>query len=267
MVKPTGDAADAAEPWARAAIAGCLDRPTPPSSLPMTSLDDTARALWNTTRPPLAILGAVGCARAASVGLSREDRAPFDALSAALLAWWPEKKRSARDICALEFGACLDRAQAVDHLELPLVAAYQEMGALMWIQPGNLRAYEIGSQSVPGEASFVELVRRAAKHTHTELGVFRGRFERLAAAAKTEPWAALVESATRMGFDRPTRPWSKLPEPLLELARLSDLGAVPSWSEVGGRQALVMQLGATRRTVALDDAQRAMLLEASPWLA
>ena len=70
-----------------------------------------------------------------------------------------------------------------------------------------------------------------------------------------------------MGFSRSVPKLRELPEPLQGLARLSDLGATVSWSMMGARHALRLELGTTKRVGVLDDAQRATLCAALPWLA
>lgn len=235
----------------------------------MTSLDETTRALYLTTKPPLGLLGAVCCGRAATADLSPEDRAPFEALGATLVSWWPEKKRTLRDISEKELGACLDhygRAPRAEPLQLALDAAYHQMAAAMVLQPSNLRLFELGREDAVGDESFAKLVRAVAKRTHTDLELWKARMEHLLAGI-SDPWPTLVERASRMGLARPMQQASKLPKPLRELARLSDLGGSASWSPMGTKHALLLQLGTTKRTAVLDDEQRATLVAALPWLA
>jgi hypothetical protein len=235
----------------------------------MTSLDETAHTLWNTPRPPLGLLGAVCCGRAAAADLSEQDRAPFETLATTLLGWWPVKRRSLREICEKEFAACMDhygRAERAQPLQLALEAAQHQMAAAMLLSPGTMRFHDLGVQDVLDENTFTKLVRALAKKTHTDLELWKGRLEYLLAPS-SDTWPMLVERAGRMGLTRPMPQASKLPKPLRELARLSDLGAVASWSQVGPRHALLLQLGTTKRTAMLDDEQRAMLIAALPWLA
>lgn len=55
------------------------------------SIDDTGRSVWETKRPPLAILMAGRATAMLSSRLAANLRTPFDALSQALEEWWPEK--------------------------------------------------------------------------------------------------------------------------------------------------------------------------------
>jgi hypothetical protein len=236
----------------------------------MASLDETTRTLWSTLTPPLGLLAAVGCTTAASADLAPEDRAPYDALSAAVLAWWPEKKRVPREIASTELGACIEHdGRAATRSPLALSAAFHQMTALMLLVPGSARFDALGSDDTPDADSFVKLVRQIAKHTHTDLELWKNRFEHLLSFHETtarSAWPTIVQSASRIGFDRPMRRASKLPKPLVDLARLSDLGATSSWSAMGSKHALVLQLGSSKRTAMLDDAQRTALVDALPWL-
>lgn len=230
----------------------------------MPSIDVSSRALWTTRQPPLGLLVAASCTRAACVGLSAEERAPFEALATALLGWWPARKRSPEELYQAEFTACLSaRETGRAELRLAMDAARLSMAALLKLDPRSLPAdgfYQLG------EDDFVALVRRIAKAGHTDLELWKARFEHLL-EAKDEPWAELTARATRMGFARDTPKLRELPEPLQGLARLADLGAKSSWSMMGTRHALRLELGTTKRVGVLDDAQRATLCAALPWLA
>jgi hypothetical protein len=234
----------------------------------MTSLDDTLRTLWNTPRPPLGLLAAVCCGRVANADLTPEERAPFEALGSALLAWWPVKKRPLREVVMDELGRCHDlygNAESTARLQLALDAVHHQVAAAMLLQPGSVRLHDLGVQDALDETSFIKLVRGLAKHTRTDLELWKGRMEHLVAGA-AEPWPAQVDRAARMRLDRPMHAASQLPKPLRELARLADLGATASWSMMGPRHALLLQLGTTKRTAMLDDEARAALLAALPWL-
>lgn len=240
----------------------------------MPSLDDTTRALWLTPRPPLALLFTAGCSRAATAGLSEAQRAPFAALSTAILSWWPDKKRDAREIFGVELTACLDLYGAAEDakvLDPALEAAYHQMFALRQLAPGAFSLHEIGAQDGYDAESLIKLVRKLAKLGQTDLDTWKGRLEHLLSfldlSGKDAEWPQLVLAASRIGFDRPMQSVKKLPKPLQELAKLADLGAVTSWSTMGPKHALLLQLGKFKRTAVLDDTQRTELLEALPWLA
>lgn len=229
----------------------------------MASIDVSARALWATRQPALGLLAAVSCARAACTGLSPEERAPFDALSEALLSWWPARKREPGELHATEFAACLAARDArPERLALAMEAAYLEMAALLRLTPRGLPAdgvYDLG------EDDFVAFVRKVAKASRTDLELWKTRFEALLEASAT-PWPELVARAGRMGFGRDLGGVRTLPEPLAGLARFALLGAVASWSPMGAKHALRLELGTTKRTGVLDDAQRAAICAALPWL-
>lgn len=237
----------------------------------MPSLDETTNTIFATVKPPLGLLATIGCGRAARADLPPEDAAPFEALSAALAAWWPSKKRPLRDILEKELGACLDhygKATNAQPLQLALDAAYHQMATAVALAPGSVRVHELGVDYVPSAESFTKLVRALAKQTRTDLELWKARMEHLlASAGTTEPWPALLEREGRMGWARPMQRATKLPKPLRELARLSDLGASSSWSMMGPKHALLLQLGTTKRTAVLDEEQRETLIEALPWLA
>lgn len=229
----------------------------------MASIDVTTRALWATKEPALGLLTTVACARAACVGLEDEDRAPFEALSTAILAWWPARKRSPEDLYENEFKACLSAREKGEHLRLALDAAYLEMAALLKLDPRPLANDAIYKLS---EDDFVALVRRLAKFGHTDLELWKARFSAIAESPK-RTWPELVKSVERMGFARDLSGLRNLPEPLQGLARLADLGAIHSWSMMGTKHALRLELGTNKRIVPLDEHQRADLLEVNPWLA
>lgn len=230
----------------------------------MASIDITTRALWGTKEPALGLLAAASCARAACVGLSPEEAAPFEALAAALLSWWPARKRSPDELYKTEFTACLvARESGPERLRLPMEAAYLEMAALLRLDPRSLPAdgfYDLG------EDDFVALVRKVAKAERTDLELWKARFEAML-EAKSSPWPELVARAGRMGFGRDLSKLRELPEPLEGVARFAALGAVWSWSMMGPKHALRLELGSTKRIAVLDDAQRATLLSVLPWLA
>jgi hypothetical protein len=136
----------------------------------------------------------------------------------------------------------------------------------MVLQPSSLRLFELGKEEDLSDETFAKLVRALAKHTRTDLELWKARMEHLLAGT-SEPWPALVERAARIGLGRPMQQASKLPKPLRELARLSDLGATATWTMMGTKHALLLQLGTTKRTAVLDDEQRATLVAALPWLA
>lgn len=239
----------------------------------MPSLDVVTAQLWATPKPALCLLATAGCARAAAAALTPEERAPFEALSAATLAWWPLKKRTARDILEKEYAACLDvfgAATESARLEPALEAAQHEMEAMRFLAPGTLTYHEVGTKEPLDGASLTQLVRRLAKLTKTDLELWKGRFEYFLSftdlSGPDAAWPELVAKTARIGFDRPMRGLKELSKPLQELAKSSDLGAVASWSTMGPKHALTLQLGKTKRTAMLDDEQRAALIAALPWL-
>jgi hypothetical protein len=228
----------------------------------MASIDVTTRELWNIKEPALGLLAATCTARAAAHGLTPEERAPFEALSTTVLSWWPRRKRAPDEIDGTEFAACVAAFEADERLRLAMDAAYQQMAALLRLDPRSMSRpgfYNLG------EDQFVALVRRVAKAEHTDLELWKSRFEALL-EAKSTPWPELVARAGRMGFGRDLSQVRNLPEPLQALARFSTLGAVHSWSMMGPKHALKLEVGSTKRIAMLDDAQRAELVEAMPWL-
>jgi hypothetical protein len=240
----------------------------------MPSLDEITQTLWDTKRPALNLLASTGCARAAATVLSAEERAPFDALSAALLAWGTDRKRAPRDILQAAFVPCQDLyGSSPEHVRLvpAMESAHHQMEALRMLAPGSITLHELGAQDGYDAASLTKLVRILAKLTKTDLETWKGRFDYLLSfttlSAKDAAWPELVAKTARIGFDRPMRGVKELGKSLQELARVSDLGATSSWSTMGPKHALTLQLGTTKRTAMLDDEQRASLLQVLPWLA
>lgn len=239
----------------------------------MPSLDETTATVWATTKPAIGLLATSGCARAAATALSTEERVPFEALSAAILAWWPQKKRPPREILQNEYTACLDLFGAATdsaRLEPALEAAQHQMEAMRVLVPASFTFHELGTAQPCDAESLTKLVRRLAKLTKTDLELWKGRFEYFLSFTELSgpdaAWPELVAKTARMGFDRPMRGLKELSKSLQELARSSDLGAFASWSTMGPKHALTLQLGKTKRTAMLDDEQRAALVAALPWL-
>jgi hypothetical protein len=230
----------------------------------MANIDLTSRELWNLKEPtPLGLLAAVGCGRSACATLTEEERAPFDAFGAALLAWWPKKTRAPAELHEVEFAACVKAREGSDRLRLAMDAAYIEMAAALRLDKRSLSAdgvYQLG------EDDFVALVRNVAKASHTDLELFKARFELLLEHKKT-PWPELVALTDRIGFGRDMAKLKRLPEQLQALGRLADLGGKATWSMMGPKHALKVELGSTKRTAVIDDEQREQVLELLPWLA
>lgn len=239
----------------------------------MPSLDETITTVWNVQRPPIALLATAGAVRAATAALSEEERAPYHAFTEAALAWYPRMARPLKDLFEKEFTVCLDRyGEHPDEARVQpaLDAAYHLLVALRGLAPGALTLSEIGMADGLGEETFIKLVRKLAKLNSTDLETWKVRFEYLLSfrelTGKDAAWPELVHRTVRMGFERPTRGAKLLPKSLQELGRLSDLGAVSSWSQMGPKHALTLQLGTTKRTAVLDDEQRQEVLDALPWL-
>lgn len=230
----------------------------------MANLDDVAKTIWNTKKPALGLLAATGAQRAACLALEPEERAPFEALSGTLLGWWPKQKASPTELYEGSFPACQAmREQVGDRARLAMDAAYLQMAALLKLDPRSLPAD--GPYNLR-EDDFVALVRRLAKANHTDLELWKGRFAGLLEASD-QPWEALIARADRMGFGRNVPKLRDLPAPLNDLARTVDLGAVTSWSQMGPKHALRLELGSTKRIAMLDDEQKAALIAALPWIA
>ncbi len=229
----------------------------------MANLDDVSRTIWNTKKPALGLLATAGAQRAACMALDDAERAPFEALTNALLSWWPKQKASPTELYEAHFPACQAvREAAGDRARLAMDAAYLQMAALLKLDPRSLPAD--GPYNLR-EDDFVALVRRLAKANHTDLELWKGRFSGLLEASD-QPWDALVARAARMGFGRAIPKLSSLPSPLNDLARTIDLGAVTSWSQMGPKHALRLELGTTKRIAMLDDDQKASLIAALPWV-
>ena len=230
----------------------------------MANLDDLARTIWNTKKPALGLLAAAGAQRAACLSLEAEERAPFEAMTGTLLAWWPKQKASPTELYEGSFPACQAvRDTAGDRARLAMDAAYLQMAALLRLDPRSLPAE--GPYNLR-EDDFVALVRRLAKANHTDLELWKGRFAGLLEAA-SEPWVALIARAGRMGFGRNVPKLRELAAPLNDLARSIDAGAVTSWSQMGPKHALRLEMGTTKRIAMLDDEQKATLIAALPWIA
>jgi len=230
----------------------------------MANLDDVARTIWNTKKPALGLLAAAGAQRAACLSLEAEERAPFEAMTATLLAWWPKQKASPTELYEGSFPACQAvRETAGDRARLAMDAAYLQMAALLRLDPRSLPAE--GPYNLR-EDDFVALVRRLAKANHTDLELWKGRFAGLLDVSD-QPWEALIARTSRMGFGRNVPKLRELPAPLNDLARLIDSGALTSWSQMGPKHALRLEMGSTKRIAMLDDEQRAALIAALPWIA
>lgn len=229
----------------------------------MPNLDVTAKALWNTKDLPLGLLAATCTARAARYGLTDEERAPFEALDAALLSWWPKKQRAPDEIDQTEFAACVAALEQNENVRLALDASYQQMAAMLRL---DTRSMSRDAFYNLGEDQFVALVRRVAKAEHTDLELWKSRFEALLETPKGTKWSDVCARAEKMGFGKDLSSVKLLAEPLQALGRFSTLGASHSWSMMGQKHALRLEVGSTKRIAMLDDAQKATLIEAMPWL-
>lgn len=230
----------------------------------MPSFDEVCATLHETKVPPLGLLAAVCCARAARAELSAEDAAPFVALDAALIAWGGTRRPEPQEIATRFFAPCLaawDREPRPAHLRLALDAAREEMAALGRVAPRSLS--DDGLRDL-GVADFTKLAKACVKQRRTSTTRFKAQLEELLAAPRR--WPALVEVADRMPFGRVLGDAAALPPQLEELVRLVELGATWSWSEMGGKHAIRLALGTTKRTAVLDDEARTRLLAAVPWL-
>ncbi|MGE0791378.1 MAG: hypothetical protein AB7S26_37230 [Sandaracinaceae bacterium] len=212
------------------------------------SLDDTARAVFEETRPPLGMLVAGRATEMLTSELSPEQRAPFARLTEALEAWWPHKSRDAKDIYEVEVAPILDLAEREDKatFEAPLRAAYVQLSAFLTVRPRSLPPgpfYDMGPDD------FVSVLRDGAKAIRLPLAQLDARLQALT-EHKKEKWPDLVARSRRMSWERGPQ-WGKLDKRILDLAKLADLGAKATWSKVGAQNALRLELDDVKRITVL----------------
>lgn len=226
------------------------------------SLDDTGLKVWQTTKPPLAMLVAGRATEMVGSPLPEPARAPFSALARAIEAWWPKKARNPEDIYANEFAACLAVMEEHKAAAAAMKGAYVQMAALLKVAPRTLPAdgyYDLG------EEDFIALLREAAKVAKLPIAQLQARLEHLLEHPK-EKWPQLVARADRMHWGR-SAPWGKLDGRVRDLASLADLGASWSWSQVGQQQALRLELDAIKRIAVLSAEELAALRAVIPAIA
>ncbi|NOY93415.1 MAG: hypothetical protein GXP55_19700 [Deltaproteobacteria bacterium] len=212
------------------------------------SLDDTGLTLWELKKKPLALLVAVKASGLVVAGLPADAQAPFLALSKTLASWWPGREPAPQAIYDSEFRACLERYETFEpaaKMQPALNAAYVQMGALLKAAPKSLPAeiYEIDA------THFQQLLRAAAKSGRLPIAQLDARLKSLLENSK-QKWPELVARAERMSWVK-SAPWGKLDKRLRALASLADLGAASSWTDVGGRPALRIELDGTARIAML----------------
>jgi len=223
------------------------------------SMDDTGKSVWELQRPPLAMLVAVKATEVFAAELPEEKSAPLRALSEALLGWWPKRKRDPEDIYKNEFAACLD---VLDENEPALQGAYLQLAGLLKAKSRSLpadRYYEMD------ENDFVKLLRDAAKVSKLPVAQLESRLKLLIEHQK-EKWPDLIGRADRMRWARGAA-WSKLDKRVRALAAFADLGAKSSWCDVGGQQALRLELDGTKRIAMLDAEELEALRRVIPAIA
>jgi len=217
------------------------------------SLEDAGLSVWELERTPLAILVAARATDMVGARLSADARAPFLALSEALVDWWPRRKIEPEQIYETEFRACLEayaKTEPSVPLQPVLAGAYVLMAALLKVAPRSLPAdgyYDLD------EKDFLKLLRDAAKAGRLPVGQLEARLRHLLERAK-DPWHELVARAGRMSWTVGA-PWSKLDKRLRALASLADLGATSTWTVVGDQRALNIQLDGTKRIAILSAAE------------
>ena len=211
------------------------------------SLDDTGLSVWQTKKPPLAMLVAGRATEMLAAPLPDAIRAPFSALARAVEAWWPKKRRDAEDIFKNEFTACLEAAAAHPAASAAMKGAYVQMAALLKAAPRSLPAGDYYDLS---EDDFIVLLRDAAKVGKLPIAQLEARLKHLLEHPK-EPWPQLVLRVDRMHWGR-SAPWGKLDGRVRDLASLADLGAKWSWQQVGEQRALRLELDALKRIAVLS---------------
>ena len=130
----------------------------------------------------------------------------------------------------------------------------------------------VAPRTLPGDSfrdleagDFVTALRDAAKATKLPIAQLEARLKHLHENMK-EPWPELVERAGRMHWGKQAR-WGKLSKRVRDLVSLADLGAVASWTDVGGKRALRLALGGTKRVAMLDAEELAELTRVIPRVA
>jgi hypothetical protein len=217
------------------------------------SLEETGLSVWELETTPLAILVAAKATDMVGARLSAGARAPFLALSEAIIDWWPRRTIEPELIYEREFRACLEAYAATEPpapLQPVLTGAYVQMAALLKVAPRSLPAegyYDLD------EKDFSKLLRDAAKVGRLPVGQLEARLRHLLERAK-DPWRELVARAGRMSWTAGA-PWSKLDKRLRALASLADLGATSTWTIVSDQRALEIQLDGTRRIAILSAAE------------
>lgn len=226
------------------------------------SLDDTGRVLWEMKKPPLAMLVAGKVSGLLMGDLSAEAQAPFVALSQALTAWWPRRQTLPKVIYDKEFRACLDAYTSYEpqaKMQPALNAAYVQMAALLKAAPTSLPRDDYYDMD---EENFRALLRDGAKVGRLPVSQLEARLQFLLEHVK-EPWPELVARAERMSWVRSAH-WSKLDKRLRQLAALADLGGNSSWPNVGGKQALRIELEGTARIAMLTSEELDALRKVIP---
>lgn len=212
------------------------------------SLDDTGRSIWQQRKPPLAMLIAGSTCEMLSADLGESIQTPLRALSTALSAWWPRRVRDASSICEQEYQACLT---AMDEQGSKLVSLRRavdvQMAAVLRAVPSSLPAGDYYNLS---EDDFLVVLRDAAKVGRLPVAQLESRLKHLKERQK-ERWPDLVARAGRMHWGR-SAAWGKLDKRVRTLAALADLGAHASWTEVGGKQALRLELDDMKRIAMLS---------------
>ena len=218
------------------------------------SLDGTVLSVWQIKRPPLTMLVAGRATAMFAASLPDEARAPFEALTNALEAGWPRKKREPEDIYANEFAACFDAVEAHPAAAPAMKGAYMQMVGLLKVAPRTLPPDEYYQLA---EEDFIALLRDAAKVAKLPLAQLQARLDYLLEHQK-DKWPDLVARADRMYWGRQA-PWGKLDKRVRDLVELADLGAKWSWAQVGTQQALRLELDAVKRIAVLSAEELAAL--------
>lgn len=226
------------------------------------SLDDTGLVVWEANRPPLVMLVTGRLTEMLASELPPADQAPFLALARALEAWWPRRRPAPKEIYENEFQACVAAAEGyapAAKMQPVLRAANLQMAAWTLVAPRTLPPDPFKEL---GEDDFRKLLRDAAKVTKLPIAQFEARLKHLLEHVK-EPWPDLVARAGRMHWGKQER-WGKLSKRVRDLVSLSDLGALVSWSDVGGKRALRLELGGTKRVAMLDPEELGALVRIIP---
>lgn len=211
------------------------------------SVDDTARSIFATKRPPLGLLVAGRATEMLAAGLDDEARATFDALAKALEGWWPDKARDAEEIFHNELAACVAAAEAGGVAFAPAMhAANVQMRAFLEVRPKSLPAgvyYDMDAENL------VKALRDGAKAIKLPLAQLDARLK-LLLENKKDKWPKLVERTRRMRWSKGAA-WGKLDKRVRDLASLADLGAAASWQQVGAQSALRLELDDIKRITVL----------------